>query len=752
MSRTAGDAIAKDAVTVDIYRHPPQGIVSNKTFLVFDCSDIRPVFRGVVSSTDAAKFPHRIFADLLPRSPSSTINVNASTPIRQLESCFTQHRQQHVYVNDENGEFIGVITHSSFLDALIDEQQTEIKNFAYDPLSQSQEDSNLLSIDTLKKLQFNLTKIASVIAHQNFELFFLQEFINDLRDLVHVKYAVINLTLPAFCQSESFYSGLTNQQAKYIADIPKLLGVFDSTATSQQLIRIDDLNEHLNSALLPKNLLKIKTLLLVPLFNEHTFFGHVLISERLDGALFDQENELLAQSSCQFISLMLANLIEKKSHLNTKKELGKITNSDDLTGLPKIAQIQYDYGKIFAQDKENEIQLSLLVIHIDDFDNLNEALGYEGNSVLLPLIAARLIDYDQENSIVTRTGRDEFLIVIKGVRNPVKLANTTLMYMSLFTAPFTINRESHYLSVSAGISIYPDDAESFDELFDCARTALHSAKRKGKQQKAFYSKDMDKATRRRLFVENRLKKAIHENKLDLNYQFQINSIDRSICGVEALLRWHDEMLGDVSPSEFIPIAEESELMIEIGSWVMSAACSQRKLWLNQGIDSFPMAVNVSASQIIKGDLEEVVSSVVNKTGLPATLLELEITENCALEFPETLIDTLRRLKASGITLSVDDFGTGYSNLNYLAQMPIDQIKIDRSFIKNIDVDKGTTIPYAIIDLAKGLGLSVIAEGVETKEQLEKLLAHDCTRFQGYYFHKPLSAEKCDPVLEEYIKR
>jgi len=306
-----------------------------------------------------------------------------------------------------------------------------------------------------------------------------------------------------------------------------------------------------------------------------------------------------------------------------------------------------------------------------------------------------------------------------------------------------------YITPSSGISMYQDDGETVEKLIKHADAAMYLAKECGKNNHQFYTKELQQATLKKLKLETDLRKALEKNQLILYYQPKINIITGKIIGTEALIRWDHPKLGIVSPDQFIPLAEETGLIVPIGEWVIRSACKQAKIWQDEGHPNLTIAVNISLRQFMQNNLHEVIGEILDETGLTPEYLELEITESMALDVNCTM-RVLKRIKSLGVSISIDDFGTGYSSLSYLSQFPIDRLKIDQSFVRNLN-SSNQAIIKSIIDIAHNLNIEVIAEGVETEEHVNFLHGQMCKEAQGYYFSKPLPNHEIDQILMTELK-
>ncbi|MGN0920536.1 MAG: putative bifunctional diguanylate cyclase/phosphodiesterase [Cellvibrio sp.] len=417
---------------------------------------------------------------------------------------------------------------------------------------------------------------------------------------------------------------------------------------------------------------------------------------------------------------------------------------DTLTGLPNRS-LFYDrinYG--ITRAKRTNSQLALLLLDVDRFKNINDSLGHEAGDSLLKIIAMRLVDSVRDLDTVARLGGDEFVVVLEGVNNTADVMHEANLLLESLSQPITISGHEISTTVSIGITMYPNDGSSTDELLKNADIAMYKAKEAGKNVCQLYAKGMNATAVNYLLLENDLRRAVEQNQLILHYQPQLDLNTMRITGVEALVRWRHPSRGMVPPIEFIPLAEETGLIVPIGEWVIREACYQMKSWLDAGINVGKVAVNLSPKQFHQRNFPEKVARILQETGLDAKFLELEITESCAMEHAGETINQLQQLNNMGTPLAIDDFGTGYSSLAYLQRFPIQKLKIDRSFINDIQTDDNdAAIAKTIIGLAHNMQLQVIAEGVENEVQAEWLRRRGCDQAQGFLYAKPLTPNQLE---------
>lgn len=420
---------------------------------------------------------------------------------------------------------------------------------------------------------------------------------------------------------------------------------------------------------------------------------------------------------------------------------------DYLTGLPNRNMLDNRLSKQLTIAKNENKKTAILFIDLDRFKVINDTLGHSVGDDLLKEVTKCLQSSVSEKDIVFRQGGDEFIIILDNANREVaiQVANRIIENLAI---PFNIKNYDIYTSPSIGISLFPDDGDTVETLVKRADSAMYQAKNSGKNTYKFYSFKEDEKSLDPLMLEMELHKAIERNELLLHYQPKINLKSGKIIGTEALLRWNHPKWGIVSPANFIPIAEEVGLIIPIGEWALRTACAQNKKWHDQGLSKVSISVNLSARQFFQSNLVDIVKKTLEETGLDAQYLELEITESMTADIERT-ISTLHGLKNLGVSISIDDFGTGFSSLNYLKRFPVDTLKIDQSFVRELQSNPhDETIVKTIISMAHSLNLNVVAEGIETKEQLVFLQKHLCNDGQGYFFSKPLPAEELGKIMNE----
>jgi len=395
--------------------------------------------------------------------------------------------------------------------------------------------------------------------------------------------------------------------------------------------------------------------------------------------------------------------------------------------------------------------LAVMFVDLDHFKTINDTLGHTAGDELLLEMSQRLRDCVRDDDTVARLGGDEFTIILSELRQPEDAANVAQKILESIERPMSIAGTPIEVSASIGIALFPVDGHDAESLLRNADSAMYRAKEAGRNTFQLCTDDMKRRAIERLSLETRLRRAVHDGQLLLHYQPQISLATGKVIGVEALVRWDDPERGIVHPSSFIPLAEESRLILPLGEWVLRTACAQMRTWRAMHLDVPHISVNLSARQFQQHDLVDLVRRTIEEANLDGTAIELEITETTAMQNADVTLDVMHALRELGVGIAIDDFGTGYSSLNYLKRFPITCVKIDRLFVRDIETSEGdAAIVSAVIDISRNLHLRVVAEGVETEEQVTFLRRHKCDAVQGYLFGRPMTAERIPFLVSETI--
>ena len=465
------------------------------------------------------------------------------------------------------------------------------------------------------------------------------------------------------------------------------------------------------------------------------------------GRMFNVSSILLV---CAAAVWLLASDL-RKTLLRLRREIRRVQQSeanfahlaqhDALTNLPNRVLIRDRMEQAIAQARRYQKRVALLFLDLDNFKTINDSLGHGTGDELLKAVAQRLQASVRDMDSVSRLGGDEFLIVVADVDSLAAVSAVARQVQEKLAHPFVLKGMQVVSTLSIGIALYPEDGEDFDTLLKHADVAMYQAKSSGRNAFCFFDAQLNDASHERLTLELDLRQALRRNELLLHYQPIVELASGRLLAVEALIRWRHPLQGMIGPERFIPLAEQSGLIVEIGEWVLQEACRQAMLWQAAGLMPFVVSVNLSAVQFRRGDMEALVRKVLGSTGLPAERLELELTESILLQDSQAFIDLLSRLKALGVGLSIDDFGTGYSSLAYLQRFQVNKLKIDQSFVRNLQGNpQDQAIVTAIIQMAKSLQLLTTAEGIEDETTRALLAGLGCDQGQGYLFAEPLTAQ------------
>ena len=441
------------------------------------------------------------------------------------------------------------------------------------------------------------------------------------------------------------------------------------------------------------------------------------------------------------LNFALDNFTKTQQQKKSDADIYQLANYDSLTQLANRSLFEVHFSQTLSSSKRNEQNFALMFVDLDNFKEINDILGHSTGDALLQEVAQRFKTVSRDEDTLARQGGDEFLLLFPNTNAKTALQIAQKL-LAVTQETFIYQGQELHSSVSIGIAIYPHDGEDLETLAKNADTAMYKAKENGKSRYHFYTQTMHEKSLRHLQISNEMHSAIQNNELEVYYQPQVDAQTQKLIGAEALLRWKHPKLGFIPPDEFIPIAEENALIIPIGEWVLHEATRQIKQWIDAGESPILIAVNISSLQFRRRDIAQTIENILHEVGLDPEYLELELTERMAMKNPQYIIETMDALHEKGIRMSIDDFGTGYSSLSYLKKFKVYKLKIDQSFVRDITVDADDkAIVNSIISMAKGLGLTTIAEGVETQEQLNYLKEQGCDEIQGYYYSKPLPAKE-----------
>ncbi len=453
------------------------------------------------------------------------------------------------------------------------------------------------------------------------------------------------------------------------------------------------------------------------------------------------------QATTHFVAVF-SDISDRKAQ---EARIDYLSHHDPLTSLPNRLAMDHYLSEIVGNARDGGEKLAVLIIDLDDFKTVNDSLGHHAGDRLLGEMATRLHPSPGEGGHLFRLGGDEFVVIIEGAGPIDALISRVQRLMQSVAAPCELDGHALHVSASIGISVFPDDGEDAETLVRNADTAMYHAKANGRNNYQFYAPPMNAAANKRLLLESELWQALADNQLVLHYQPQVDLASGRIVGVEALVRWVHPQRGMIPPGEFIPLAEECGLILPLGHWVLKHACQQARKWLDDGVDIGEVAVNISAHEFRQPEFTRSVRAILLDTGLPPERLELEITESTVMHSADAAAETLAELKGMGIKLAIDDFGTGYSSLSYLRRFAVDRLKIDRTFVADVESDvDAAALVTSIIALGRSLGLHLVAEGVENSAQADFLRDLACQRVQGFHFFRPLRAEEVPAIRRDAV--
>ena len=488
----------------------------------------------------------------------------------------------------------------------------------------------------------------------------------------------------------------------------------------------------------------------------HTIYFEFMVEH--NSCNFYYEARIMQIKDRQVIALV-RDITERK---NTEEQIAYLAYHDSLTGLPNTRLFKDRLIHAIASARRNNRLLAVLVLDLDRFKVINDTMGRDVGDKLLQETSNRLSECVRDSdsiglsvaantgSSVARMGGDEFTIMLEGVGSLQAIAHVIKRLNEKVSQPINLDGLDVCVSTSIGVALYPNDGEDVDALLRNADAAMYHAKGQGKNNFQFYNESMNEISKDRIELETDLRKALHNNEFVLYYQPQVDVLSGKVVGVEALIRWQHPQKGLIPPAIFVPIAEETGLIVEIGDWVIHQACQQVAQWMQTGYKPIKISVNLSAKQLQVPGFDELISKVLKQTEVPVEYLAVELTESAIIVDPDIALERLNKIKNLGIQLSLDDFGTGYSSLSYLRRFPIDVLKIDQVFVRDIKIDhEAAALVKAIISMAHSLDMNVVAEGVEHQDQLDFLAANGCDMIQGYFFSKPVPVEELEHMLFKY---
>lgn len=732
----------------------PGHATAQTLFAVFRESVDSGVFCGLATVHDIMQHPNWIFADLVEHQKLLSIAPNSS--VRRALKIMDQLGVDALPVLEQQ-LFTGAVTRQSILERLLQREHLLLMGTRKLKKMLAVEHEQIVSwSEKLAGLHGASRSLLSVLAHTSVQNDLLQTGIEALTKLLEAHYGAIGILDESGELKHFVHTGISPEQAQSIGQFPQGKGLLGVVIQENVSLRLDDMSQDPRSIGFPAHHPPMKSLLAVPISHLGRVYGRIYLSDKEGGEVFSKNDEDLAFSFAHSLSLVLDNAREMEEVKRARQSLDYMAHFDALTELPNRTLLKDRIQQAISHAQRNGGMVGILFLDLDNFKVVNDTIGHTLGDVLLKRVAHRIADCLREGDTAARLGGDEFVVMLPDISDAQDAAKVAGKILESLASPFDIDQHEVFISVSIGISIYPNNSKHMDGLLADADGAMYHAKKLGKNNYQFFTPEMNGSAQNYMKLEKHLRRALEQNQFRLYYQPQVDIETGLIIGMEALIRWFSPELGMIAPCDFIPLAEETGLIVSIGAWVLKTACAQAKFWQQNGLP-VRVAVNLSSRQFHqvqnhqqnRHPLLDAVLNALDESGLPPDLLELEITEGILMQHLDTTMEILNTLKSRGVRLSVDDFGTGYSSLSYLKRFPIDTLKIDKSFVNDISTNPSDkAIVAAITVMAQQLKLEVVAEGVESEAQLEFLRELRCHYLQGYYFSKPLPADEVLLLLQQ----
>ena len=750
---TVSDCLWRHVIRV-LEEERPEYAAAQTLFAVFKESVDSGVFCGLATVHDIMLHPDWIFADLA--GHRELLSAAPNTSVCRALKIMDQHGVDALPVLEQQ-LFAGVVTRQSILEMLLQREHLLLLESRKLKKMLDVEHEQIVSwSEKLAGLHEASRSLLSVLSTTSVQSDLLQTGIEALTKLLEARYGAIGILDETGALKHFVYTGIGPEQAQSIGQFPQGKGLLGVVIQENVSLRLEDMSKDQRSIGFPADHPAMKSLLAVPISHLGRVYGRIYLCDKEGGEAFCKNDEDLAFSFAHSLSLVLDNAREMEEVKRARQSLDYMAHFDALTGLPNRTLLKDRAQQAISHAQRNGGMVGILFLDLDNFKVVNDTIGHTLGDVLLKTVAHRISDCLRHGDTAARLGGDEFIVMVPDISDTQDAAKVATKILESLTPPLDIDQHEVFVSVSIGISIYPHNSKNMDGLLADADGAMYHAKKLGKNNYQFFTPEMNRSALNYMKLEKHLRRALEQNELALYYQPQVDIETGLIIGVEALIRWFSPELGLIAPGDFIPLAEETGLIMPIGDWVLRTACTQARFWQQNGLP-IRVAVNLSSRQFhqvqnqqqSRHPLLDAVSNALEETGLPSDLLELEITEGILMQHLDTTMEILNTLKNRGVRLSVDDFGTGYSSLSYLKRFPIDRLKIDKSFVNDITTDPSDkAIVAAITVMAQQLKLEVIAEGVETVAQLEFLRELHCDFAQGYYFSKPLPADEVLLLLQQ----
>lgn len=738
---------AEDCLSLNVVRvlkNDTPVVVSPQTiFAVFDCSVDQGRFCGLVEAHNIGNRTDLTFADVVSSDPLHS--VLPYTPAYESLYILQHELVPALPVVDVFGHFLGAVTNQSILEKLLERELDSPFESGSKTEALHQRLAELVEASCL--LLDNLGDISS-----EFDL--INAGLDALGKLIPSRYLAVGV----FDESGTMVLkhfltiGMSEEEIESVGVKPKGAGLLGVVIKDNAPLIVEDISKDPHSVGFPLNHPIMKSLLAVPISRDGRAYGRIYLCDRLDGTPFSHEDSLLLQSFAHSMSMALSRTRELEAIKITQASLDHKAHFDSLTGLPNRALLFDRIQQAIRNTRRSKLFVVVMFIDLDNFKRVNDSLGHVVGDSVLKMAGARISACVRETDTVARLGGDEFILLLPDCTDARGSAKVARKILDSTNGPFYVDDHEIYVTASIGVSTHGplDDEITIDELLQTSDRAMYRAKKLGKNNYQFSDKAVDLLAKSQTTLGTHLRRVLENNELVLHYQPQIHVETLQVVGMEALVRWQSAEFGLISPRDFIPLAEEIGMIGEISTWVLRTACLQGRVWHDAGTP-VRIGVNLSGKEFQPQNLKhtvETILAVLKETKFPRQLLDLELTEGVLIPHLVDLKDSLAQIRTEGIHLSLDDFGTGYSSLNYLKQLPIDTIKIDRIFVRDIVSNPDSaSIVKAVLLLAREMHLESVAEGVETREQMQFLQALGCDIMQGFYFSEPLSAEEATRLLQ-----
>ena len=738
---TAEECLSPNVVRV-LKEDIPKVVAPQMIFAVFDRSVDHGRYCGLVDARDIGNRSGTTFADLI--SSDSVHSVFSYTPVYESLYILQHELIPSLPVVDVFGHFLGAVTNQSILERLFERELNS--PLVSEPKIEAVHQRLVELVEASRSLLDNLDRTSS-------------EF-----DLINVSLEVLGKLIPSrylaigvFDESGTMVLkhfltvGMSEEEIQSVGEKPKGTGLLGVVIKDNAPLVVEDISKDPHSVGFPPNHPIMKSLLAMPISRDGRAYGRIYLCDKIDGAAFSHEDSLVLQNFAHSMSMSLNRTRELEEIKISQESLDYEAHFDSLTGLPNRALLFDRIQQAIRNARRTKVSVVVMFIDLDNFKRINDSLGHIVGDTVLKMVGARISKCVRETDTVARLGGDEFILLLPERTDAQGCAKVAYKILEIMNESFDVDGHEFFLTASIGISTYgPLDEVTIDELLEASDRAMYRAKKLGKNNYQFSDTHVDLLAKNQTRLGASLRRVLEKNELVLHYQPQIRVETLQVVGMEALVRWQSEEFGLISPRDFIPLAEEIGMIGEISKWVLRTACLQGRVWHDAGTP-VRIGVNLSGKEFQPQNLKhtvEMILAVLSETKFPRELLDLELTEGILLPHLVDLQDSLARIRTEGIHLSLDDFGTGYSSLNYLKQLPIDTIKIDRIFVRDIVSNQDSaSIVKAVLLLAHEMHLVSVAAGVETQAQMQFLQTLGCDIMQGFYFSEPLSAEEATRLLQ-----